>query len=132
MLLDDDYGLPVTFDVLKGKTFSSIIVNKPIRGDHSIEFHLVDSNKYYYMLHDQDCCESVTIEDICVDVNDLVGSPILVADETTNEGKDEDNETFTWTFYTLRTLKGTVTIRWYGTSNGYYSEGVDLYEARRD
>jgi hypothetical protein len=111
--------------VLVGKTLTSVV-----KGSDAIAFH-VDNGDAYEMRHDQDCCESVYIEDICGDLQDLVGSPITLADEVTNsndppaEGADDS---YTWTFYHLATAFGYVTIRWFGTSNGYYSESVSFHK----
>ena len=114
-----------SFDALLGKTITKI--NKI---DDRLVFYTDDGYRYE-MVHDQDCCENVYIEDVCGDLDDLVGSPITLAEESTNSENPKDpgyDESFTWTFYKLATVKGYVDIRWYGSSNGYYSESVSFYE----
>jgi hypothetical protein len=76
--------------------------------------------------HAQNCCESVEIEDVNGDWNDLIGNPILVADERISRDERGEYDTNTWTFYTFRGNGGTVDVRWHGSSNGYYSESVNF------
>lgn len=110
------------FEDLKGMTLVS--VTGEVGGD-VVEFKTTDG-RTFRLHHYQDCCESVDIESITGDLSDLVGHPILVAEESCNSGENYEDwpESFTWTFYKLATIKGYVDIRWYGSSNGYYSEDV--------
>ena len=80
----------------------------------------------YVLYHDTDCCESVYVEEIIGDIEDLVGWPLLVSREDTNADDPGtcDGESYTWTFYNFAPFKGYVTIRFLGESNGYYSEDV--------
>ena len=109
---------------LVGKTMVEVT-----NGNDIITF-VAKTGEIYDMFHEQDCCESVFIDDIVGDLQDLVGSPILLAEEVDGEtpGDFDDKycESYTWTFYKLATVKGYVDIRWFGSSNGYYSEGVSF------
>ena len=116
---------PITkFEELEGRTLTKIVGE---RGDEEMIMYLTPEN-YVRFYHDQDCCEDVRIEDIVGDLNDLVGVPLLMVEETSNsedpmpEGGYDDS--YTWTYYRFRTIKGSVDVRWFGSSNGYYSEGV--------
>jgi hypothetical protein len=127
------YDWIVPIEDFVGETFVSVQVNN---GNDEILF-TAESGRTFLMFHIQDCCESVSIEDICGELDWLVGSPMVSAyvsgsDEDTSEGDDKrTDESYTWTFYRMSTVKGTVVIRWYGSSNGYYSEDVYIQEAQR-
>ena len=145
-----------TFDDLQGQILTKVehvdytnydsdqIIFYVDNGSNALKFDEDDAEENtvaYRLWHNQNCCESVYVEDICGDLTDLVGhGPILLAEEIiynreTPEGIPILNEveqsyrypdSYTWTFYKLSTVWGSVTIRWYGTSNGYYSESVDF------
>ena len=114
----------VDVSILKGKILKDI----KIEGNENILF-IDEDGIEYKMFHDYDCCENVYIEDICGDINNLIGSEIIMAEEVINRDLsplNEFDESYTWTFYKFATVKGYVTIRWYGEANGYYSEEVDF------
>lgn len=96
-----------------------------------------DCGLKYRLWHDEWCCEIVRIEDIVGDLSDLIGSPILRAEEAVSDNwpdgysgyryeQEEGEALFLWTFYKLATRKGYVDIRWLGESNGYYSVSVNF------
>lgn len=122
-----------TFNKLRGsiKQIDDLVgkcIIKIERDDDELKMYISDDT-YVHFYHQQDCCESVYIEDICGDLDDLIGYPLLQAEESTSRTDSplsEHHESFNWTFYKFATIKGSVTIRWYGTSNGYYSEYVDF------
>lgn len=109
-----------------GRTFASVEA-----GADGEALTFTDTDGFVFKFeHFQDCCESVRIEDVCGDLNDLVGLPLLTAEEVVSHMGEEPHagydESWTWTFYKFATTKGSVTVRWLGESNGYYSERVDL------
>ena len=111
------------FSDLKGKTL--VVIDGGIHNS-LMTFHTEEGETYFFTPVEDTCGVddvSVTIEDICGDLQDLIGSPLLMAEMVQEVGHNT-----TWTFYKLATLKGYVTIRWYGESNGFYSEEVDFYK----
>lgn len=146
MLKQEGKVSEVGFSVLEGKTIVSIHVSEE---KDTITFVCSDGTEWM-LHHHQDCCESVVIDDICGDLEDLLHTPILLAEGVSDKdhpytgphgdallkaklhqgAKAPDRECIpeseTWTFYKLRTIKGSVDIRWHGSSNGYYSEAVSF------
>ena len=106
-----------------GKVFTSVT-----QDGETMTF--ANDKERFTFLHYQDCCESVSIEDIVGDLSDLEGEPLLIAEEVSGETpagwEDEYHDSHTWTFYKFATRKGYVDVRWLGESNGYYSESVNL------
>lgn len=122
------YHPDVAFSELKGLTIASI--EGAEKGSDEIKIRTTDGREFA-MYHSQDCCESVSVEDVVGDVKDLIGYTILEAEEVVNPDdapKNDYYESYTWTFYKIGTIKGRVTIRWFGGSNGYYGESVSFVE----
>jgi hypothetical protein len=124
----------------RGETIKSI---KHINTSQDDEIHFeLENGKKYRIFHNPDCCESVVIHDIKEELQSLIGSTITNATEKSCNGDDRDfsdwpndvekgkysPESWTWTTYLFETGNTKVQIRWIGTSNGYYSEDVQIEE----
>ena len=118
-----DWESEVKIEDMVGKVFTSI-------RNEDTELVFENATERFVFFHQQDCCEHVSIEDVCGDLQDLVGEPLLLAEEVSGETpvdfNERDYESVTWTFYKFATRRGYVDVRWLGESNGYYSEGVSL------
>jgi hypothetical protein len=124
------WGTPsANIEDMVGKTFD-IVAN--VNGNDDMLLFENEEGQYVFN-HHQDCCETVGIEEVIGDLNDLMGSPLLRAEEVSSDDAPAPHDydlswgnSYTWTFYKFATIKGEVVVRWLGESNGYYSESVDL------
>lgn len=116
------------YEQLIGKTFDKVYQN-----DDAIYFEQ-NGEVLYKLAHSQDCCEHVYIESIVGDLNDLTGQPLYIAEVVYQDASEEENsdgylpDSATWSFFKFATIKGYVDVRFYGESNGYYSETAELFE----
>lgn len=119
-----DYSKVESFPQMVGQTLVRI---EGKVGDDVLRFVAADGTKFVFW-YEHDCCAQCRVMDIIGEQDDLCGSPILFAEEVSSEGAPppEYPDSWTWTFYRFGTAKGTVTIRWLGESNGYYSEQVSF------
>lgn len=117
-------GKYVDFSILNGKTIVELSGMEKDSDEISIE---CSDGSAYKLYHEQDCCESVYLEDVSGNVSNLLNTPIISADLTT-DSQNTDWGSQTYSYYHLKTVKGYVDLRWCGESNGYYSEEVDFVE----
>lgn len=116
--------------VLEHLVGKKIIKTKGLKNDDDFVIE-TECGLVFTFYHEQDCCESVYIEEIIGDLDDLIGTPVVMAEEVYNAETPDDTEketydSFTWTFYRIATQKGLVVLRFLGESNGYYSESVTV------
>ncbi len=119
---DGKYVVHNVSDLL-GKTLTKIEHDKE---QEELIFTLEDGTRFK-LYHEQDCCEHVYLADVNGEFDDLIGSPLTMAEEIEGDQPPQpEYDSITWTFYKFATVKGYVTLRWIGSSNGYYSESVNF------
>ncbi|MGL5049135.1 MAG: DUF7448 domain-containing protein [Fusobacteriaceae bacterium] len=85
---------------------------------------------YLDFIHKQECCEAVWLEDGIEELERMIGQKVLNAysdyhDDLTQEELGS-NMSASWTFYNIATKNTDACLRFVGTSNGNYSETVEL------
>ena len=118
--------MSIDISALLGQTLKSFVVSD---SETEVFFETTNGDRYA-MYHEQECCEDVYLQDVNGELSDLVGSPLIQAEESSENPTEGNFESATWTFYKLATIKGYVTLRWFGQSNGYYSESVSIFKLR--
>ena len=71
---------------------------------------ITESGKLFKIYHDQDCCETVDIEDC--ERDDVIGGYVHFADFVGGEEPYEGSDGYTWSFLKIDTSKGSIWQRW--------------------
>lgn len=112
---------------LVGKTVTSI--------DADGTSFTTSDGKQYIMRHEQSCCEYVRHSHTIGRPKDLIGAPLIFANDDHAEPADHPNmakpscDSHTWTVFQFHTATARLEVWWLGESNGYYSEDVNLFES---
>lgn len=92
-----------------------------------------ESGRKIRIYHEQDCCESVRIEDTEGNWHNLIGKVIVEVNydiDPSGAPMPEYPDSWTRTNLTFKVNDATVISKWIGESNGYYSESVDIEEIK--
>ena len=122
---------------LVGEVLTGVVVNYIDADEKGDVIMLTTASGRKFMIHhEQDCCEVVKIQDTEGDWHSLIGKVIVdVSEEVSHDDISTEweycDESWTKTALTFRVDDATVISRWIGTSNGYYSERVDIAEITR-
>lgn len=93
----------------------------------------VEDGTKYHLYHSQSCCENVEIYDsVNGELHELAGKKLMLIEHDEKDIPDDVNigyyNSATWTEISFTTNEKTIISRWFGESNGYYSESVDIEE----
>jgi hypothetical protein len=110
---------------LKGMTIKNIVL------DDTTLIETTDGQRFQ-LVHHQDCCENVGLHTTFGKIEDVIGSPITLAEDD-HPGDPEwfispeyRYESHTWSRFILETEKGRLEVWFLGSSNGYYGESVSF------
>lgn len=114
-------------DALQAACGKKIISTSDIRRNVDEVLFTFEDGSRLRIFHQQDCCENVYLDDFEGSEADLVNQLLVSAESPSGEFEDSiDGGVVQWTFYNFRTTKGDLSLRWIGSSNGYYSTSMSV------
>ena len=119
-LLDSLVGEKLRYvDVMLGTEDEECVLMLTTESGRTLKFH-----------HYRECCESVEIENTEGNWLRIIGRPIVKTDYILERSDDDNPMVNSWTRTTLIfcTDRHTVTTVWFGESNGYYGEEIEITE----
>ena len=136
------YDKQIEISELVGETITRI------RIEGEAVFLTLNNEREVYIAHEQDCCETVRMLDHDDSFLSLTGEVITATSHDSESpadsksypqvikdfwkgygsGEDYQPESSTHTIITLSAGDKVVKLEWFGESNGYYGEGVELRE----
>lgn len=120
---DDMEGwVPTKPEKMEGKEILEIQGLK--KGSKEVNFISTDG-EIFKMTHIQDSGENVSLEEFSCSFDPSEKCKILKM-EIRESIKEPEYGRIQWTMYDFQTDKGFLQLRWYGVSNGWYSEDVDI------
>jgi hypothetical protein len=111
----------------------TIAINEPIAAIDQLGDEILvtsASGRRWRIWHEQDCCESASLESTDGDLSSLVGKCVEIDHDAEPMGDPPPQypESWTRTKITFRADGDTVVTRWLVESNGYYGEEISISE----
>lgn len=112
---------------------SNVILQRvyvPKGGNDILRIETVDGDITFYLsIEPKDNWADTELIDGFEDLESLVGQKLVkfeVVENTEDNGTSDDDCTKTWTYYKIQGEKDSATLRFYSSSNGFYSTGVNI------
>lgn len=115
-----------------GEILTHVDVGKDEYEDQDQILLTTESGRQFLLTHDQDCCELVRIEGTDGEWSQLFGKVIEDVSWREKHTETDEDESRTDTTLAFKVNDATVISRWIGTSNGCYSESVNIKELKEE
>ena len=132
MITDFDLGVSDNFTHLIGLTLTNIEISRRVPHEDDYVVFVTDTGERYRLIHEQECCERVFIQDVQESIEDVLHTPIVHASKIVSPYVDPYGFKGFLYLFLLRTDTGTLHILFQATSCGCDFLNVDFWKENTD